>query len=206
MEAPHPATPRSEDAPRYWCFISYRHSDNKKAGQQWASWLHHAIETYEVPADLVGTINQRGEAIPANIFPVFRDEDELPANSDLSTPILNALERSRYLLALCSPGAATSRFVAGEIAHFKAIGKGDHVLAAILSGEPNSSSDTYKQQAGFGADQECFPLPLRFEVAADGSISERAAQPIAADFRLESGKEGWTSPEAYRGCPPGSAL
>jgi hypothetical protein len=35
-------------------------------------------------------------------------------------------------------------------------------------------------------------------VAADGSISDRPAQPIAADFRLESGKEGWTSPEAYR--------
>ena len=45
---------------------------------------------------------------------------------------------------------------------------------------------------------ECFPEPLRYEVAEDGSLTQRRAEPIAADFRLPDGTQGWTSPEAYR--------
>ena len=39
---------------KYYAFISYRHADNKQQGRQWATWLHQAIETYEVPKELVG--------------------------------------------------------------------------------------------------------------------------------------------------------
>jgi hypothetical protein len=77
---------------RYKCFLSYRHADNRAEGRQWATWLHHVIETYDVPADIVGTRNERGELIPSRIFPVFRDEEELPADADLSQPIARALE------------------------------------------------------------------------------------------------------------------
>jgi hypothetical protein len=31
-----------------------------------------------VPSDLVGKTNDRGDVFPERIFPVFRDEDELP--------------------------------------------------------------------------------------------------------------------------------
>lgn len=192
------ASPREGAGPRYRCFLSYRHGDNKQPGRQWASWLHHAIETYEVPADLVGTRNERGEEIPPRIFPVFRDEEELPADADLSGPIVRALEESGHLVVLCSPGAAASRFVADEITRFKAMGRSDRVLAAIVSGEPNASTDAGKQAGGTPAARECFPLPLRREVAPDGTVTGRPAEPIAADFRLEDGEEGWTSPEAYR--------
>jgi hypothetical protein len=81
----------------YWCFISYRHADNKEPGRQWATWLHQAIETYEVPQDLVGTVNDRGDTIPERIFPVFRDEEELPVDADLASPIYRALEASKFL-------------------------------------------------------------------------------------------------------------
>lgn len=46
---------------KYHAFISYRHADNKVLGRQWATWLHHAIETYEVPTDLVGKRTARCE-------------------------------------------------------------------------------------------------------------------------------------------------
>ena len=92
----------------YWCFISYRHADNKEEGRQWATWLHHAIETYEVPGDLAGTTNGRGDTIPERIFPVFRDEEELPADADLSSPIYRALDASRFLIVICSPRAVRS--------------------------------------------------------------------------------------------------
>ncbi len=146
----------------------------------------------------MGTTNERGEEIPSRLFPVFRDEEELPANADLSEPIVRALENSSHLLVICSPGAASSRFVADEIIRFKALGRSDLVLAAIISGEPNVSSDYEKQRLGFRPEQECFPLPLRYEVEPDASVSERRAEPIAADFRVDDGQEGWTSPEAYR--------
>ena len=59
---------------KYHAFISYRHADNKTQGRKWATWLHQAIETYEVPNDLVGQKNSRGDTIPPRIYPVFRDD------------------------------------------------------------------------------------------------------------------------------------
>jgi WD40 repeat protein len=183
---------------RYWCFISYRHADNKELGRQWATWLHQAIETYEVPADLVGKTNERGEIIPGRIFPVFRDEDELPADADLASPIYHALEASQYLLVICSPRAVDSTYVANEIHYFKAYVHQDRVLAAIIDGEPNVSWDQGKQALGFAPGQECFPEPLRHRVDAEGNLTDERTEPIAADFRLDDATQGWTSPEAYR--------
>jgi hypothetical protein len=184
----------------YWCFISYRHADNMTEGRQWASWLHHSIETYEVPEDLVGTINDRGDRIPDRIFPVFRDEDELPVDSDLATPIYRALDRSRFLLVLCSPRAVESAYVDSEITYFKKIGKSDRILASIIEGEPNSSWDKAKHSAGIGAAMECFPRSLMHPLDADGSpVESEQTEPIAADFRLPgSHQQGWTHPEAFR--------
>lgn len=173
----------------YWCFISYRHADNKEPGRQWATWLHQTLETYEVPADLVGTKNQRGDVIPERIFPVFRDEEELPADASLSTPIEAALRNSRFLVVLCSPNAVRSTFVADEILRFKQLGKQDHILAAILYGEPTLAANM---------ERECFPKPLRHAIDEHGQLTEALAEPIAADFRLHDGGQGWTTPAAYR--------
>src|SRR5258705_12859976 len=97
-------------ARQYAVFISYRHTDNKEPGREWASWLHHVLESYEVPPDLVGQNNHHGEAIPASLYPVFRDEEELGANADLSSSIRLALANSRLLVIICSPRAVESRF------------------------------------------------------------------------------------------------
>ena len=102
--------PSEPQAARYWCFISYRHADNKEAGRQWATWLHQSIETYEVPDDLAGSNNERGDTIPERIFPVFRDEEELPADADLSSPIYRALDASRFLIVICSPRVVGSTY------------------------------------------------------------------------------------------------
>jgi hypothetical protein len=200
-------------APRaYWCFISYRHADNKEPGRQWATWLHQAIETYEVPADLVGNKNDRGEIIPERIFPVFRDQVELPADSDLVRPIYSALDNSKYLIVICSPRSAKSKYVASEIRYFKKLGKQGRVLAAMIDGEPNASWDEEKQAGGFKPGQECFPPPLLHPVDGEGNQLPEHTEPIAADFRLDDGSEGWTTPEAYRqalkasGRPTGSLL
>jgi hypothetical protein len=186
---------------KYHAFISYRHADNKEQGRQWATWLHQAIETYEVPADLVGNKNGRGETIPARIFPIFRDEEELPADSDLGNAIVSALDSTRLLIVLCSPRAVASTYVADEIDYFKKLGHSNRIIAAIIDGEPNTSWDKAKLEGDFTVEDECFPIPLQFEYDENGNRTIKHAEPIAADFRINNDgvpEQGWTTPEAYR--------
>ena len=178
------ASPASSSR-RYAMFISYRHADNLEMGRKWATWLHETVENYEIPIDLIGKTNLRGETVPASLYPVFRDEEELPADADLSTNIRRALENSGLLVVLCSPRAVQSRFVADEIRYFKELGKSGRILALMIDGEPNASDDPEKL-VRLGADAECFPEPLRFGVPDDvgGTIDWSArTEPIAADCR-----------------------
>jgi WD40 repeat protein len=186
---------------KYAVFISYRHADNKEQGRQWATWLHHTLETYEVPPDLIGRTNLRGEPVPASLYPVFRDEEELPADADLSANIQRALTHSALLVVLCSPRAVESRFVADEIRVFKELGKAGHILALMIDGEPNAADDPAKARAGIHPEHECLPHPLRYGVPrGDGSIDwTQRTEPIAADVRPENRPvQGWTTTAAYR--------
>ncbi|MEY2575372.1 MAG: hypothetical protein QOF80_859 [Verrucomicrobiota bacterium] len=186
---------------RYAVFLSYRHADNKEQGRQWATWLHQVLEGYEIPADLIGTKNNKGDTIPASLYPVFRDEEELPADADLTRNIQQALERSGLLVVICSPRAAESRFVTEEIRYFKELGNSDRILALMIDGEPNVSDDAGKQKSGIPSAAECLPEPLRYGVAAEnGTIDwSRRTEPIAADARPGGQPEqGWTTAAAYR--------
>lgn len=188
-------------AKKYFAFISYRHADNRQEGRQWATWLHQAIENYEVPSDLVGTTSEIGITIPERIFPIFRDEEELPASANLGSTISRALDSSSTLVVLCSPHATQSFYVASEIDYFKKNGGAERIIAAIIDGEPNTSWDDSKIKGGFTREQECFPEPLQFEYDANGNRTPERAEPIAADFRFKNNgrtEQGWTSPTALR--------
>jgi len=181
------------DVIEYLAFISYRHSDNLEMDRKWASWLHTQLEAYEIPAELVGTTNVRGDAIPEQIYPVFRDETSLAADSNLERSISQALDRSRTLLVLCSPGAAESRYVGEEILHFKRMNRSDHILAVVIDGEPN---DLIAESRGA---EQCFPDALRFHLNEKGQLDpDSPSEPIAADFRLPDGSQGYTNPDTYR--------
>ncbi len=148
-----------EEKREYWAFISYRHLDNRDAGREWTTWLAREIETYEVPPELAGTRGSRGDIIPERIYPVFRDEDELSADADLSSPIYEALRNSKTMIVVCSPRAVSSRYVGNEITYYKSLGRGDRVLAMMIEGEPHSKDG-----------RECFPQALKHSVDEDGEI------------------------------------
>jgi len=93
---------------KYWAFLSYSHTDKK-----WGDWLHKALETYRVPRRLVGKESRDGK-VPPRVFPIFRDREELPVSADLGSNINEALQESRYLIVICSPRAAQSRWVGEE--------------------------------------------------------------------------------------------
>ncbi len=198
------AAASSTDLPdrKYAVFISYRHADNKEQGRQWASWLHHTLETYEVPPDLVGRKNERGETVRKSLYPVFRDEEELPAHADLKANIQRALRNSTLLVIICSPRAVESRYVEQEISYFKELGKTDYILPLMIDGEPNVADDPAKVRAGISIDLECLPKPLRYGIPReDGSIDWALLtnHPICADARPENKPvQGWTTAAAYR--------
>ncbi|MEC5127985.1 toll/interleukin-1 receptor domain-containing protein [Verrucomicrobiales bacterium BCK34] len=167
----------------YWTFVSYRHLDNHEHGREWATWIAREIETYEVPPELVGTKGERGDEIPERIYPVFRDEDELSADDDLSSPIYEALRNSKTVVVICSPQSVTSRYVGNEISYFKSLGRSERVLAMMIEGEPHDTGG-----------RECFPTELKHPVNESGEIDLTIdVEPVAADFRLLDGSQGWTS-------------
>ena len=184
----------------YLAFISYRHADNTEEDRQWATWLHQQLEVYDVPDDLIGTTNLRGEIIPERLYPVFRDEVSLSADADLSSAITQALDQSRFLIVLCSPRAVQSRYVNEEILHFKRTGKEDQIMAALILGEPNASIDPSKTQDPEHANTlECFPTALQYKLTANGQLDKtKSTEPIAADFRLPDGGKGITNPNVYK--------
>ncbi|HZZ68679.1 MAG TPA: toll/interleukin-1 receptor domain-containing protein [Phenylobacterium sp.] len=165
---------RQDEAYAYRAFISYSHRDKKLA-----QWLHRELESYRIPAKLVGKVTGVG-AVPRRLRPIFRDREELPASGDLSAELSNALRQSMFLLVICSPASARSRWVNEEILQFKRVHGDSRVLAVLADGEPYSSDEPG------GEASECFPEALRYRLGEDGKLSDVRAEPIAADVRREA--------------------
>ncbi|MDB6171596.1 MAG: repeat-containing protein [Chthoniobacteraceae bacterium] len=168
-----------ENSQPYWAFISYSSKDKAIAIR-----LHRTLETYSIPRSLVGRPG-RDEPVPKRLFPIFRDRDELPLSSNLGNAIEAALRRSRYLIVLCTPDAAKSKWVNEEIRYFKSLGREDRILAVIVRGEPNSSDHAET------ATLECFPLALRYRVGSNGQLTSQRTEPVGGDLRR--GGDGWRS-------------
>jgi tetratricopeptide (TPR) repeat protein len=124
----------------------------------------------------VGTTTAVGP-VPKRLTPIFRDKDELSASHDLGADLTGALRDSMYLLVICSPASARSKWVAEEILAFKRLYGEARVLALIVAGRPRASDRPGEE------DHECFPEPIRFVLGADGGVSDEIAHPIAADIR-----------------------
>jgi tetratricopeptide (TPR) repeat protein len=141
---------------RYTAFLSYSHKDAAAAGP-----LHRRLETYRMPKRLIGLETAQGP-VPERLAPIFRDRDELPAATDLSETVREALAGSGALVILCSPHAADSLWVAEEIRVFRELHPDRPILAAVLDGDP----------------PDCFPAALR-AFGRDGTWHE----PLATDLR-----------------------
>ena len=153
----------------YWAFISYSSLDAK-----WGKWLHKRLENYPIPKEFQGMEVADGTRLGKHIRPVFRDRDELAGSAELGAVIEEALQQSRFLIVLCSPNSAKSKWVNKEIEDFRSMHGDGKVLALIVDGEPNASTNE-----NFDDDLECFPPALRYPL-----------EPLAGDLRAEAdGKE-----------------
>jgi WD40 repeat protein len=178
---------------KYWAFLSYSHQDNletRKDGQRgrirWAEWLHEALENYRVPAEFRDRTTSTGEPMPERFFPVFQDEKELPINADLGESIRTALRESRFLIVVCSPRAAVSRYVNEEVRYFKTLGRQNRIMTLMIDGEPNAS---FGSKEGYTAADECFCPALRHPLDGQGEVDTTrrdAQEPIAGDVRMKA--------------------
>jgi tetratricopeptide (TPR) repeat protein len=156
---------------RYYAFLSYSHKD-----RELADWLHRELERFRVPSALAGKLTANG-VVPRRLTPIFRDQHDLPAGDDLAVEIEAALAASQFLVVLCSPTAAKSRWTNLEIESFKRTRPEGCVLAAVVAGEPFASDIKGRE------DDECFPPALRYKYDRRGRQTSKRAEPLAADFR-----------------------
>jgi tetratricopeptide (TPR) repeat protein len=156
---------------RYFAFLSYSHKD-----EDLAEWLHSQLEQFRVPRALAGQLSEHG-VIPKRLTPIFRDQHELAAADDLGEEIEEALANSRFLIVLCSPDAARSRWTNAEIVTFKRTRPDGCVLAAIAAGEPFASEMPGREE------EECFPPALKQKYDRRGHPTGKRAEPLAADLR-----------------------
>ncbi len=162
---------------RYWAFISYSHRDSK-----YAKRLHSELERRTIPPKLIGRETPYGK-LPARLFPVFLDREEISGGESLDAVIRAALSVSRYLIVICSPYSAASKYVNDEIRLFKTMGRGTRIIYLIVSGDP-AGDDSMNSLSG-----ACFPVMACCQVDSDGKIGGERISPIAADAR--PGKDGW---------------
>lgn len=178
---------------KYWAFLSYSHQDNisvradgRSGCIKWAEWLHREIEAFQVPAEFRNRKTSTGELMPERFFPIFQDEKELPMSGDLGESIRQALRQSQFLIIICSPRSAVSRYVNEEVRYFKQLGRGNRILALIVDGEPNAS---LRNKCGISQKLECFCPAMRHPLGRDGleDINRHDPQePIAGDARIKS--------------------
>ena len=163
----------SEPVPlKYRAFLSYSHRD-----RSFGKWLHSALEGIRIDKDLVGRETPAGP-VPKALRPIFRDREDFSAGHSLGEQTLAALEASQFLIVICSPNAAQSKYVNEEVRRFKMLSRAERVIPVIVDGEPGDPI------------RECFPPALRCKVGADGQITDEREEPIAADAREQGdGKE-----------------
>lgn len=158
-----------EGAWRYRAFIAYSHRDKR-----WAAWLHRRLESYRVPRSVAGRKTNAG-TVPRRLTPIFRDREDLASADDLGERLNQALEQSRALIVICSPTAASSKWVNEEVLRFRRSGREHRIFCLIVSGRPGAA-----QMAGHES-EECLPPALRYRPGEKGGAE--VVEPLAADLR-----------------------
>ena len=139
----------------YSAFISYRHLP---ADIEAAKAVQRALETYRIPADI------RRKTGVKKLKRCFRDQDELPLADDLGASIEKALQESEWLVVICSPDLPASAWCLREVDYFIGLGRRDHIIPVLISGEPKDS----------------YPPQITHEETEEKT---REVEPLAADVR-----------------------
>src|SRR5262249_24033052 len=129
-------------------------------------WLHKALEDYRIDKDLVGRETPAGP-VPKTLRPIFRDREDFSGGSTLTAATVAALDASAALLVLCSTFSASRAAVNEEVRLFPSRHPERPVIPAIVDGTPPDN----------------FPPALRYELGADGTITDQPVTVLGPDLR-----------------------
>lgn len=113
---------------KYYAFISYKSDDEK-----WAKRLQEQIEKFRLPAYLC----KKNPEHPKRLKPCFRYHTDIGIN-ELKTELQEKLERSKFLIVVCSPRSAKSEWVGEEIETFVRLGRKNNIIPFVVDGKPYS--------------------------------------------------------------------
>lgn len=145
----------------YNAFISYRHHpDDIKVAVD----IHRGLEHFKIPKVIKNRCS--GD------MRLFRDKEELPITSSLTSDIDRALQNSDFLIVICSPHTKESIWVQREIETFLRTHSRNQILTVLAAGEP----------------YEVIPEILLHEDIVDpitGAVEHREYEPLSCDWRLK---------------------
>ena len=119
----------AEQTFKYFAFISYNSKDAK-----WARKLQKKLEHYRMPTTIC---TENGWESNHPLRPIFFAETDIQPGP-LDAELEQRLEASRYLIVICSPNSAKSKWVGKEIEHFIQIGRAENIQFFIVDGIPHS--------------------------------------------------------------------
>lgn len=112
----------------YTAFISYTGDSGLLALR-----LHRELERYTIPK---GVRYVQNGVVTKSTGKFFLDRAELSASPHLKKDIEKALEKSKFLIVLCTPDAAKSTWVPLEIEYYKNLGRSDNIIPVLAGGDP----------------------------------------------------------------------
>ena len=146
---------------KYRAFLSYSHRD-----VGWARWLHTRLEGFRIDRDLVSRDTAIGP-VPKALRPIFRDREDFSGGHSLTEATVAALDASAALIVLCSPAAASRPAVNEEVQLFRSRHPERPVIPVITDGTAPDN----------------FPPALRFDLDAEGKVSNRPVTILGPDLR-----------------------
>jgi tetratricopeptide (TPR) repeat protein len=146
---------------RYRAFLSYSHRDSA-----WSKWLQRGLERFPIDRDLVGRETPRG-SVPKTLRPIFRDREDFSGGPRLPKTTVAALDASAALLVLCSLASAKRPSVNEEVRQFRSRHPDRPVIPIIVD-------DAMPQN---------LPPALRYELAPDGTVTDRPVTVLGPDLR-----------------------
>jgi tetratricopeptide (TPR) repeat protein len=149
---------------KYRAFLSYSHRDTG-----WAKWLHARLEGFHIDKDLIGRQTPVGP-VPKTLRLIFRDREDFSGGHALTEATVTALDASAAFIVLCSTVSAGRPAVNEEVRLFRSRHPDRPVIPVIIDG-------TWPDN---------FPSALRYELTADGAITDRPVNILGPDLR-ESG-------------------
>jgi tetratricopeptide (TPR) repeat protein len=129
------------------------------AGTRWAEWLHEYLESFRVTCRPAPSMS----SLPKALQPFYRERE------DFSDAAVATLDASAALIVLCSASSA-GRPGINEVARVFRMRHPDRPVIPVLLD---------------GTSPESVPPALRYELAADGTVTDRLADLPAVELRDE---------------------